>query len=186
MLPWGHVAVGYLLYSGYRRGRYGVSPRAVPAIAVMIGTQFPDIVDKPLAWTFGVLTHGRSFAHSLLTAAIVLAVLWQIAKAYDHEATVAAFGLGYVSHSIVDVLFYYPDLQLENVRFLVWPLLALPDPVRDYQLLRYLLSLTLTPKMSFQIALFGLAAIVWWLDGRPGLELAWTQITRPFTRPSEP
>jgi len=74
MWPWGHAAVGYLAYSlGYRASDRRLTGAAV--IALGVGTQFPDLIDKPLGWTFGVLPGGRTLAHSLLTVAVVAVVL---------------------------------------------------------------------------------------------------------------
>jgi hypothetical protein len=61
MWPWEHLAVGYLLYSVscVLWGRY---PTRIGVAALAFGTQFPDLVDKPLGWWLGVLPSGQSFA----------------------------------------------------------------------------------------------------------------------------
>ena len=71
MWPWGHLAVGYLVYSGLSRWRFGRLPGSVATLAVALGTQLPDLVDKPLAWTVNVLASGRSLAHSLDRKSVV-------------------------------------------------------------------------------------------------------------------
>ena len=53
MWPWGHLGVAYLLYSLYSRGRFRRPPRPEPTLAVVFGSQFADLVDKPLAWGLG-------------------------------------------------------------------------------------------------------------------------------------
>lgn len=74
MWPWEHLAVGYIGYSlSVRLAGRGV-PRPRPVVALAVGTQFPDLVDKPLSWTLGVLPSGHSLAHSLF-AALPLATL---------------------------------------------------------------------------------------------------------------
>ena len=52
VLPWGHLAIGYLCLSLAIRARWRVPPQGPAVIAVAIGTQLPDLIDKPLAWTF--------------------------------------------------------------------------------------------------------------------------------------
>ena len=57
MWPWGHLVFGYLLYLLVRPRAWRNGDRFA-VIVLMIGTQVPDIVDKPLAWWFGVLPSG--------------------------------------------------------------------------------------------------------------------------------
>ncbi|HET7325515.1 MAG TPA: metal-dependent hydrolase, partial [Halococcus sp.] len=104
MWPWGHLAVGYLLYSAFARRRFDRPPDDAAALCVAVGTQFPDIVDKPLAWTFHLLPSGRSFAHSLLTAAIVCGVVGWYAHRREQPHVATAFAVGYVSHLFTDAL----------------------------------------------------------------------------------
>lgn len=122
MLPWTHAAFGYGLLLVLT---FVLSRRISRAelVAVLVGTQFADVVDKPLAWWFGVVPSGRSLAHSLLVAvplsALVLAVTWH----RSHPEVGTAFGLGYASHLVGDtaVAFYY--WRPEEFTFLLWPLL---------------------------------------------------------------
>ena len=68
MWPWEHLAVGYIAFSVMQRvgGRQGVPALAVVALA--LGTQLPDLIDKLLGWGIGILPGGRSLGHSLLFA----------------------------------------------------------------------------------------------------------------------
>ena len=76
MWPWGHAAAGYLLYTLWARRRFHRPPAGAATLALAVGTQFPDLVDKPLAWTFGISPSGRAGAHSLLIAIPLLLMLW--------------------------------------------------------------------------------------------------------------
>lgn len=122
MFPWTHAAFGYglLLVLGFALSR---RLSRAELIAVLVGTQFADVVDKPLAWWFGVIPSGRSLAHSLLVAVplsmLVLAVAWH----RSHPEIGTAFGLGYASHLVGDtyVAFYY--WRPTEFSFLLWPLL---------------------------------------------------------------
>ena len=49
MWPWGHLAAGYPVYTAYTRLHTGDPPADVPALVALLGTQLPDLVDKPLA-----------------------------------------------------------------------------------------------------------------------------------------
>ena len=48
MWPWEHLAIGYLAYSLLGRLAWRRPPTVGTAITVAFGTQFPDLVDKPL------------------------------------------------------------------------------------------------------------------------------------------
>jgi hypothetical protein len=180
MWPWGHLAVGYLCYVVSLRVR-GTGERTLTALAaVAVGTQFPDLVDKPLAWTFAILPSGRSLAHSLITATLVLGVLYWVAKRRGSgEEETVAFGVGYVSHSLADL---GPDVvfgllrgdwsQLEWTTYLLWPLLPSPPYPRDDSFLEHFADFTLSPYVLFQFVLLGLVVGVgvweWRWAGRRG------------------
>lgn len=170
MWPWGHLAAGYLCYSVYCRFVADRAPRGVPTVVALFGTQTPDLVDKPLAWTLGVLPSGRSLGHSLVTVAVVTPVVWWVARRRDAEPLAAAFGLGYLVHLFTDAL--YPLLELDLVRagFLAWPLV--PQPGYDESslgVLTYFLRLQPTPAVVFELLLVAVAGVAWHLDGHPGL-----------------
>ena len=97
MLPWGHAALGYLFYTAYARLRYRHPPVGLSVYALGLGTQFPDLIDKPLAWHFAVLPSGRSLAHSLFTLGVVVGVLWYAFDTPEWRRLTAAFGVGWVS-----------------------------------------------------------------------------------------
>jgi len=122
MFPWTHAAFGYLLFLTVAvLLRHRLSRAEL--IAVVVGTQLPDLVDKPLAWWFSVLPSGRSLAHSLLIAVplsvLVLGVAWYL----THPEVGFAFGVGYASHLLGDsyVALYY--WRPEEFTYLLWPLL---------------------------------------------------------------
>ncbi len=104
MWPLGHAAVGYLLYTLATRARFDRPPTALALCALLVGTQFPDLVDKPLAWYVGVLPTGRTLAHSLLVLIPVSLVVLALARRYDRTELGFAFVLGALSHAVVDVI----------------------------------------------------------------------------------
>jgi hypothetical protein len=76
MWPWGHLALGYLLYSPFARARFGRPPTDRATLLLAFGTQLPDLVDKPLAWRLDVLPAGRTLGHSLLSVVAVSALVY--------------------------------------------------------------------------------------------------------------
>jgi hypothetical protein len=50
MLPLGHAALGYLLYTVAGRVSGKQVPLRYAIVPLAVGTQFPDLVDKPLAY----------------------------------------------------------------------------------------------------------------------------------------
>lgn len=182
MWPWGHAAVGYLLYTLYRRHRSGLQPQGLPVVALGLGTQLPDLIDKPLAWNLGLLPNGRSLSHSLLVAVVVGVVLWIIATRLDRQSLAVAFGIGYISHLFADGL--YPALAGEfyYLGYLAWPIV----PALEYEggkgVLAYLLAAEPTPTFVFEVVLALVTAGVWYRHGCPGLR----SLVPPRFRNSEP
>ena len=161
MWPWGHLAVGYVLYSLGTRARTGESPDGWNVVALAIGTQFPDLVDKPLAWWLGVLPGGRTLAHSLLVAVPLVVLVAALARRYDAGPRATAFAVGYLSHLAGDALVPALVGSPRELAFLLWP--ATPTVVYDDPPLLADLSLTRAAVADFLAATLapgGLAAVV--------------------------
>ena len=167
MLPWGHAAFGYLLYSLGVRAR-GIGPPGDTAVlALAVGTQVAD-VDKVLAWTFDVLPSGRSLAHSVFVAAVLVAVVHRLFLARDRRTESRAFALGYASHLVADSLGPLLRGEHESLGFLLWPVTP-PLPDDNGSILAFFLTLELTPLLWFGLGVAGLALVVWTVDGTPGV-----------------
>ena len=171
MWPWGHLAVGYLLYSVLARWRFDRPPGSGAALLAAVGTQFPDLVDKPLAWTFHLLPSGRSLGHSLLTAAVVCGLWFWIARRRERSALAIAFAVGYVSHLFTDAIVPLLTGQYRYVAYLGWPLLDLPPYDTSAGFAAHFTSVELTPFAMGQVVLVALVLAVWLRDGRPGLSV---------------
>lgn len=169
MWPWGHLAVGYACYSAFARVRYGRGPTGLPALAAVFGTQFPDLVDKPLAWSFGVLPSGRSLAHSLLVAGVVLLLVGIYCRRRDHSELAVAFGVGYCSHLAGDAIGPVLAGRYAFASFLAWPLLPPPPYGDEGGFLAHFASLDFSPWVLAQFGLALAVTILWVLDGAPGL-----------------
>lgn len=177
MWPWEHLAVGYLLYSGISRV-IGHRPDRRDVLVLALGTQFPDLVDKPLGWVLGVLPGGLTLGHSLLFALPMLALVLAATRGTSLEHVGLAFAVGYSSHLPADVLYNWLVGGHLAVGFLLWPLLpasAATNPslaailqglLAKYQ--TFLSSPTGRLYLAFEVALLVSAAAAWWADGRPG------------------
>lgn len=172
MWPWGHLALGYLVYSLAVHLRDRRAPDGVAAVALAFGTQFPDLVDKPLAWTLEVLPHGHSLAHSLITTVVVIAVVTVVLPRRGYGRVAAAFAVGYVSHLFGDALSPVLEGELSALRFLAWPVVPAVESATEGSFVAQLRELSLDAFLAFELAM-GLAVFALWLrDGAPGLDVA--------------
>ena len=176
MWPWGHLAVGYLCYVAVLRMRARGEQTLFTLSAVAIGTQFPDLIDKPLAWSVSVLPSGRSLTHSLLTATVLIVLGYWLGQRVDRTDEAVAFAVGYLSHSFTDLgpevvvgLVQGDMRQLEWTTYLLWPLLASPPYEQDHSFLEHFVAFEFDAYAIAQFVLFGLAITVWLATGAPGL-----------------
>jgi hypothetical protein len=137
--------------------------------AVGLGTQFPDLIDKPLAWSFAVLPYGRSLGHSLFTLGVLLLVLRIVFRYPGQEALSTAFGLGYVSHLFGDGIGAIVSGDLRGLGYLLWPVTDVPSgDTRSF--VEFFLALEPTPLMLVGFVLTIAAGVVWVYDGMPGVK----------------
>ena len=178
MWPWGHLGVAYIVYWMYSRGRFKRPPRPAAAVGVLLGSQFADLVDKPLA-VLGVFPHGRFFFHSLVVTGILIIIVYSVAFLLDRVEVATAFILAHLSHLLADVP---PRVALGypfGTEFLFWPFISYPtfryhDRLFEAPPAIEFLVTPLTDPMTFfliEFALFGLAIGLWYQDGCPGMEL---------------
>ncbi|WP_254533371.1 metal-dependent hydrolase [Natrinema gelatinilyticum] len=142
VFPLGHLAFAYLWYVAYA----ALTRRPLPArwalVPMAIGSQFPDLIDKPLAY-YGVLASGRSVAHSLLITVLIAGLVtwgahvlhrWRPAHRWVGRlcvVTPAAFSIGYLSHLVGDSLGPLRAGAYDSLTYLGWPLLAAPRYAGD-------------------------------------------------------
>ena len=169
MWPWGHAALGYLLYSVFVRLRTREPPTGVGVVALLVGTQAPDLIDKPLAWYLHVLEYGRSLAHSVFTGGVILLTVVLFLRHRGHRAAATAFAIGYLSHLVGDSYTFVLAGDWEYLAFLVWPLLPIPGV--EYELegvLAHLARLDAAAIYSEGVLLAGGVFVLWLLQGAPG------------------
>jgi len=170
MWPWAHLGFGYLLYRVTPAGRSPPLDGAA-VLAVAFGTQFPDLIDKPLAWYLGVLPSGRSLAHSLLAFVLVVGVARAVAGRYDRPAVAGGFGVGYLSHLLGDSLHALVTVEWADLSFLLWPLLEPPIPPEGETIgvLAHLRDIEGSPFFLFGLLLTGAMVVLWDRHGWPGV-----------------
>ncbi|MFC7127934.1 metal-dependent hydrolase [Haloferax chudinovii] len=187
MFPWEHAAVGYILVSLWAR----VTGRRLDgwaALAVLFGTQFPDLVDKPLAWSFGILPSGISAAHSILVSIPFSIAVVAAARRYGATTVGVAFSLGYLSHIPADLLyngFFFGNYGV--IRAFLWPLSHGSESSMGgffaqtwFYLRRFVVFLRRPGAwilVAFELALLGSAFRLWLGDGAPGVELLKRSVT---------
>jgi hypothetical protein len=178
MWPPEHLALGYLLYSVSDRVLSEDRPTDATALVLAFATQLPDLVDKPLAWTFGVLPGGLTLAHSLFTAVPVCVAVYLITRWRTKRDLGVAFAVGYGSHLLGDMLYALLTGGGLAYRFLFWPLLGrqvgeetsfageFSTLVADFG------SFLVTPRgtlyLLFEAFFLGVTFLLWLSDGRPG------------------
>jgi hypothetical protein len=170
MWPWGHAALGYLLYVVYVWARTRRRPTGPGVVALLVGTQAPDLIDKPLAWYLHVLEYGRSLAHSVLTGGLLLLTVVLLLRWRGHRTVATAFAVGYLSHLVGDSYSFVLAGTWENLAFLVWPLLPIPGV--EYELegvFAHLTRLDVSVVYSEGVLLAAGMFVVWLAQGAPGV-----------------
>lgn len=175
MLPWGHAALGYLLYRPLLLADPAPDrrPTDAEALVLAVGTQLPDLIDKPGAWTFGLIPSGRSVGHSVLVLVPLVALLWVVASP-TRRSLVVAFAVGTGSHLLGDSWSALVAGEFGRLTFLLWPLYPV-EPERGRSFIDFFLSLTPTPTLAVGLVVSAVAVAVWYRDGcpGPGLLVAW-------------
>lgn len=179
MWPWEHAAVAYIGYSSLSRLSALRTPDTDAFVAVLLGSQGPDLIDKPLAWWLQVLPSGRSLGHSVFFALPLVAVVFWAARLRGRTDVGVAFAIGYLSHLPADVI--YPVLLGEHasVGFLFYPLVAESGHTemgaigKVTKLAGEFAHFLQTPRGTVYLGgelLLLLAALWLWIaDGKPGL-----------------
>ncbi|WP_193310595.1 metal-dependent hydrolase [Halorubrum halophilum] len=122
MFPHEHLLASLLPIVLYVVLRERQLPTQGVVFATVIGSQFPDLIDKPLAHQFGVIPSGRVFMHSLPfvipIAVCVIAYGWQT----DRPRVAGAFVVAYLLHLLGDT---YQVLRTGQIPAdLLWPFVA--------------------------------------------------------------
>lgn len=130
MRPLEHFALAALPVTAYTLVRYQRLPAGYEVLILLVATQLPDIIDKPLAWTVGFLPSGRMLAHSIVVSGPALAIVYLLGIYLGKSEYTGLFAGAYLLHLAGD---FYPILWLGRSYYffpnLFWPALpANPDP----------------------------------------------------------
>ncbi|MEY7847947.1 metal-dependent hydrolase [Natrarchaeobius sp. A-rgal3] len=180
MWPWEHAVVGYLAFSLFSRAYYRRAPTGLEAFAVVFASVLPDLIDKPLAWEFGVFESGYALGHSIFFAIPLSIAVSLLAKRAGRTSVGVAFGLGYLLHLPSDVLYHSLDGEGLRTEVMLWPVDPIESPAEpvgfvgefsrlfgNYQ--DALLAGDLSTYMWVQLGLAGFVFLLWLADGVPVL-----------------
>lgn len=128
MFPHEHLLVALLPVVTYVGVRDRRPPARGVAFATAVGSQFPDLVDKPLAHQFGLLPSGRVFMHSLPFALPIIAAVLTYGWYTERPRVAGAFAGAYLLHLVGDT--YRQLLSGQIPPDLLWPFVtAQPRPI---------------------------------------------------------
>lgn len=174
MLPWEHLAVGYLCYSLWMHVYYRSRPSGVPVVVLAVASQLPDLIDKPLGWWLGVLP-SIGLGHSLFFAVPLILLAWALVGG----RYALPVGIGVLTHLFTDVFYKAVVGDRIEYEFLLWPLVEKPtgEPPGFFSEVSYWIAnyveFLRSPEgmayLGFEVVLLGSALLLWAYDGFPGL-----------------
>jgi hypothetical protein len=170
MWPWGHAAVAYLLYAIFTQRQNSREPDSLAVLALGVGSQFPDLIDKPLGWSLSLLPGGRTLGHTVFFAMLVIPLVYFVASQYARGELATAFGIGYGSHLLSDLPPSVLTGNFEEATYLFWPVLEQPDYGPVDGIVDGFLRFSMGTYEWVQFALCFMALLIWFRDGKPGLE----------------
>lgn len=193
MWPWEHLAFGYLIYTAVVHLVFRERPTDTATLALALGTQIPDLIDKPLGWTLGFYATGYGAAHSVLIAGPF--VLLVFAEAVRHGRLRVGLGLavGWYSHMLGDVVNPLRNGNLPSVERLFWPVVRFEGYDRDLGFFERFghyfsefVAHGLAPEyrvfLFAYVGLFAFVFVVWLFDGVPGVRGLVRRATRDRAR----
>ncbi|MCU4743569.1 metal-dependent hydrolase [Natronoglomus mannanivorans] len=181
-MPWGHLAVGYLVYTIGTRVWHRRPPTGEATLVLVFGTQLPDLIDKPLQWYFG-LYDGRAIGHSLLVVVPLCLATYLFFRRHDRTDLGVAFAVGVLTHILGDAwrAIYLGDIR-GRAPYLLWPIWEPPtysaqnpgDHLDKW--LATVRSINFESPSAFVDTLFSLPVVfsvlffvLWAVDGFPGV-----------------
>ena len=192
MWPWEHAILGYLVYSVFCHVRYGKPPTGAATIAVVFASLLPDLIDKPLAWSLGLVETGYAIGHSVFfTVPLVVAVgVW--AASAGRPRVGSAFGIGYVLHPPADIVFQMTGGGV-HLGIVLWPVATygeveatngfLWESLRRIELFRAdLFAGDLSVYMWIQLVITVLVFCLWLYDGAPVAQDGMRKISNMIAR----
>jgi len=122
VFPHEHLLVALLPVVTYVVVRDRRLPTPGVVFVTAVGSQFPDLLDKPLAHQFGVLPNGRVFLYSLPFAIPVMTVVLVYGWHTERPGVAGAFVVAYLLHLVGDT--YRILLAGQIPSNVLWPFVA--------------------------------------------------------------
>ena len=130
MQPSEHFIVAVLPTAAYVIARDRRLPSLQFLAVVFVGSQLPDLVDKPLAHQFGLLPSGRVFFHSIPIALPLILLVLYYAIRTDRLRLGGAYAFAHASHLFADNRRALLDPNRGFPPDLLWPITQpAPRPV---------------------------------------------------------
>lgn len=122
VLPPEHFLVAAVPASGYLVWQTRRLPGVHALFVIGVGSQFPDLIDKPLAHLFFLLPRGRVGTHSLPIAIPIAALALYVAWTLNRRRAGGIFVFAYGTHLVADFhgVVLSPDPRVPTA--LLWPL----------------------------------------------------------------
>ena len=161
MRPHEHFLVAFLPVFVYVLLRYRRIPSKGMVFVLVIGSQLPDLVDKPLAFSIGILPSGRVFMHSLPfalpLAVLVLVYAWATDRSY--------LGIGFVWAHLLHLAgdFRFSLFKGQIPPDLIWPF-APASPSPDIPFWARNTPVTVEIWTAFSVLVIGTAVIMFSAD----------------------
>ncbi|WP_277543216.1 metal-dependent hydrolase [Haloarcula laminariae] len=179
-MPWTHAVVGYIAFSLTSHALARAAPSTRETALVAFGALLPDLVDKPLAWQFG-LFGGRTLAHSVFVAVPLSAAAVAAAARRGRPRLGMAFATGYLLHLPGDLLPEFLDTGRLEISTLLWPVTEggggrSDSFVREFMsnvgpyaqdIGAAILAGELSGQLLALLSLWGLTFALWVYDGMP-------------------
>jgi len=191
MLPWEHAAIGYLAYSLLSHALARRSPGALEALAAVVGSQGPDLIDKPLSWQYGVFESGYALGHSVFLAVPLAVAAALLARAYGRARVGAAFAVGYLFHLPGDVVPTFLRSGELPLAVVLWPVAKAPPSAEQpvvgvtvdlfFEYVDVLTAQDPPTLVLVQAGVIGLTALLWLYDGAPVLRELLVGVRRRLT-----
>lgn len=181
MWPWEHLLFGYVWYSVLNHAVWRRPIGDVEAVTIALATQAPDLVDKTLSWTFGLVATGYGPAHSLFVGVPAVAIAAGAAWARGRVRLGSALFVAYGSHLVGDALALRAGGPTPGR--LLWPVVTYDPYETDLGFVErvvtyfgeFALQMT-NPEnvvlVGIYVTILGSVAVLWVFDGTPGIRWA--------------
>lgn len=179
MWPWEHTLFAYLVNSLATHLSIGEPPQDGPVIALVLGSVLPDVIDKPLAWQFGIVKSGYAIAHSIFVAIPFNLCVMVVGVKFGKPRVAIAFSLGYLLHLLGDVFPSFLATGKLQWQQITWPIgRRRPDPYESSiggfienftEYFERLISFELNAPIIIGIGTTIVGIALWVYDGTPGI-----------------